>query len=363
LLNLICHEKRADRVAKEDGKEKEGYAMNLKTSYLGMKLRTPLVPSASPLSESLDGIKRMEDAGAAAVVLHSLFEEHLGQESKSLSHGFDLRSESLAEALPAYSEPTAFRIGPDRYFNEIASAKEAVAIPVIASLNGTTSGGWINYAKQIEQAGADALELNIYWIPTDPALSGAEVEKRYLEILTRVRAAVRIPVAVKLSPFFSSLPNMAKEHAEAGADGLVLFNRFYQPDINAEALDVEPHIVLSTSMAMRLPLRWIAILSGWIEADLAATSGIHRAIDVIKLLMAGADVTMLCSVLLQSGIGQIRVIEREMGEWMEKHGHDSVAELQGSMSQKNRHCSDPTAFERAQYVRGVSTAQRTVTDE
>ena len=255
------------------------------------------------------------------------------------------------------------RIGPDRYFNEIASAKEAVAIPVIASLNGTTSGGWINFAKQIEQAGADALELNIYWIPTDPALSGAEVEKRYLEILTRVRASVRIPVAVKLSPFFSSLPNMAKELAEAGADGLVLFNRFYQPDINAEAVDVEPHIVLSTSMAMRLPLRWIAILSGWIEADLAATSGIHRAIDVIKLLMAGADVTMLCSVLLQSGIGQIRVIEREMGEWMEKHGYDSVAELQGSMSQKNWHCGDPTAFERAQYVRGVSTTQHTLTDE
>src|ERR1700674_4405547 len=181
--------------------------MNLKTSYLGMKLRTPLVPSASPLRESLDGVKRMEDAGAAAVVLHSLFEEHLGQESESLSHGLAPRSESLAEALPAY-----FRIGPERYFDEIASAKEAVAIPVIASLNGKTSGGWINYAKQIEQAGADALELNIYWIPTDPALSGAEVEKRYLEILTRVRAAVRIPVAVKLSPFFSSLPNMAKEH-------------------------------------------------------------------------------------------------------------------------------------------------------
>jgi dihydroorotate dehydrogenase (fumarate) len=358
LINLIRHKKRAYRVAKEDGKERESCAMNLKTSYLGMKLRTPLVPSASPLSESLDGVKRMEDAGAAAVVLHSLFEEHLGQESESLSHGLGPRSESLAEALPAY-----FRIGPDGYFDEIATAKEAVAIPVIASLNGTTSGGWINYAKQIEQAGADALELNIYWIPTDPALSGAEVEKRYLEILTRVRAAVRIPVAVKLSPFFSSLPHIAKELAEAGADGLVLFNRFYQPDINAEALDVEPHIVLSTSMAMRLPLRWIAILSGRIEADLAASSGIHRAIDVIKLLMAGADVTMLCSVLLQSGIGQIRVIEREMGEWMEKHGYDSIAELKGSMSQKNWHFSDPTAFERAQYVRGISTTQRTMIDE
>jgi dihydroorotate dehydrogenase (fumarate) len=337
--------------------------MNLKTSYLGMKLRTPLVPSASPLSESLDGVKRMEDAGAAAIVLHSLFEEHLGQESKSRSHGLWPRSEGLAEALPAYSEPSALRIGPDRYFDEIASAKEAVAIPVIASLNGTTSGGWIDYAKQIEQAGADALELNIYWIPTDPGLSGAEVEKRYLEILTRVRGAVRIPVAVKLSPFFSSLPNMAKQLAEAGADGLVLFNRFYQPDINAEALDVEPHLVPSTSIAMRLPMRWIAILRGWIKADLAATSGIHRAIDVIKLLMAGADVTMLCSVLLESGIGQIQVIEHEIGEWMEKHGYDSVSELQGSMSLKNWHCSDPTAFERAQYVRGISTPLRTMKDE
>src|SRR3984893_4234667 len=269
--------------------------MNLKTSYLGMKLRTPLVPSASPLSENLDGVKRMEDAGAAAVVLHSLFEEPLGKESESISHALGPRSESLAEAIPAY-----FRIGPDRYFDEIASAKEAVAIPVIASLNGTTSGGWINYPKQIEQA---------------------------------------------------------------GADGLVLFNRFYQPDINAEALDVEPHIVLSTSMAMRLPLRWIAILSGRIETDLAASSGIHRAVDVIKMLLAGADVAMLCSVLLRNGIGQIRVIEREMGEWMEKHGYDSVEELKGSMSQKNWHFSDPTAFERAQYVRGISTTHRTMTDE
>ena len=206
----------ADRAAKDNGKEREGGDMNLKTSYMGMKLRTPLVPSASPLSESLDGVKRMEDAGAAAVVLHSLLEEHLGQESKSLSHGFGPGSEGFAEVLPADPEPAPSRIGPDRYFNEIASAKEAVAIPVIASLNGTTSGGWINYARQIEQAGADALELNIYWIPTDPALTGAEVEKRYLEILTRVRAAVRIPVAVKLSPFFSSLPNMAKELARGG---------------------------------------------------------------------------------------------------------------------------------------------------
>jgi dihydroorotate dehydrogenase (fumarate) len=240
LINLICHEKRADRVAKEERKEREGCAMNLKTSYLGMKLRTPLVPSASRLSEGLDNIKRIEDAGA--LVLHSLFEEHISQESHQLHHPLTHVTDSFAESLTYFPEPNDLAIGPERYLNEIAAAKEAVAIPIIASLNGTTLGGWIDYAKQIEQAGADALELSIYWIPTDPGFSGAEVEKRYLEILTRVRAAVRIPVAAKLSPFFSSFPKMAKELAEAGADGLVLFNRFYQPDINAEALNVEPHL-------------------------------------------------------------------------------------------------------------------------
>ena len=334
--------------------------MNLRTNYLGMKLRTPLVPSASPLSENLDNIKRMEDAGAAAVVLHSLFQEHIFHESAELHHHLTHGIDSYAESLTYFPEPNDLTIGPERYINEIAVAKEAVAIPIIASLNGSTLGGWIDYAKQIEQAGADALELNIYWIPTDPKLGGAEVEKKYLEILAHVKAAVSLPVAVKLSPFFSSFSNMASELVEAGANGLVLFNRFYQPDLDPEALDVSPNILLSTPMAMRLPLRWIAILSGWIEADLAATSGIHRAADVIKMLMAGADVTMLCSILLRRGIDQIRVIEREMEEWMEAHEYDSVEELKGSMNQKN--CPDPAAFERAQYLRGLSTSWRTMPD-
>jgi dihydroorotate dehydrogenase (fumarate) len=336
--------------------------MNLATSYLGMILRTPLVPSASPLSENLDNIKRMEDAGAAALVLHSLFEEHVYHDDNQLHHHLAHGTGSVAESLTYFPERHDLTIGPETYLSEIAAAKEAVAIPIIASLNGWTLGGWIDYAKQIEQAGADALELNIYWIPTDPELGGSEVEKKYLEILSHVKAAVRLPVAVKLSPFFSSFANMAKALDDAGADGLVLFNRFYQPDINPEALDVSPDILLSTPMAMRLPLRWIAILHGWIKADLAATSGIHRATDVIKMLMAGADVTMLCSILLRCGIEEIRVIERQMEEWMEKHRYDSVAELKGNMSQKIWNCSDPEAFERAQYIRGLSTYRRTMTD-
>jgi dihydroorotate dehydrogenase (fumarate) len=335
--------------------------MNLATNYLGMILRTPLVPSASPLSDSLDKIKRMEDAGAAALVLHSLFEEHLGPEKDRLYSRLISGVGSVAESLASFPERSDLTIGPEAYLNEIVAAKEAVAIPVIASLNGSTLGGWIDYAKKIEQAGADALELNIYWIPTDPELGGAEVEKKYLEILSHVKAAIRLPVAVKLSPYFSSFANMAKALVDAGANGLVLFNRFYQPDINPEALDVSPNVLLSTPMAMRLPLRWISILHGWIKADLAATSGIHHATDVIKMLMAGADVTMLCSILIRSGIAQIRVIEHQMEEWMEKHGYDSVAELKGSMSQKNWNCSDPETFERAQYIRGLTTARRTMT--
>ena len=334
--------------------------MNLRTSYLGMKLRTPLVPSASPLSDSLDNIKRMEDAGAAALVLHSLFEEHISQESHRLHYHLTHGTESFAESLTYFPELNDLAVGPETYLNEIAAAKEAVAIPIVASLNGSTLGGWIEYAKQIEQAGADALELNIYWIPTDPELSGVEVERKYVEILSQVKSEVGLPVAVKLSPFFSSFANMAKALVQAGANGLVLFNRFYQPDIDPEGLHVSPNILLSTPMAMRLPLRWIAILRGWIKADLAATSGIHRATDVIKMLMAGADVTMLCSILLRWGIDHLRVIEREVEQWMEAHEYDSVEELKGSMSQKN--CPDPGAFERAQYIRGLSTSWRTMRD-
>ena len=325
--------------------------MDLTTKYLGLALRNPLVPSASSLCEDLGNIKRMEDAGAGAVVLQSLFEEQLRHEAAELDHHLEQGTESFAEALSYFPAPKEFRLGPEEYLDHISKAKQAVRIPVIASLNGTSVGGWIDYAKKIQDAGADALELNIYYIPTDMALSGAKVEKTYLDILKAVRAAVTLPVAVKLSPFFSNLANMARKLDKGGADGLVLFNRFYQPDINLDTLEVEHSILLSTAQARRLPLRWIAILYGRVKADLAATSGIHNAQDVLKTLMAGAKVTMLCSVLFKQGIDQIRVIEREMRTWMEQHEYESVQQMQGSLSQKN--CPDPSAFERAQYMRAL----------
>ena len=325
--------------------------MDLTTKYLGLALRNPLVPSASSLCEDLGNIKRMEDAGAGAVVLQSLFEEQLRHEAAELDHHLEQGTESFAEALSYFPQPKEFRLGPEEYLDHISKAKQAVRIPVIASLNGTSVGGWIDYAKKIQDAGADALELNIYYIPTDMALSGAKVEKTYLDILQAVRAVVTLPVAVKLSPFFSNLANVARKLDKGGADGLVLFNRFYQPDINLDTLEVEHSILLSTAQARRLPLRWIAILYGRVKADLAATSGIHNAQDVLKTLMAGAKVTMLCSVLFKQGIDQIRVIEREMRTWMEQHEYESVQQMQGSLSQQN--CPDPSAFERAQYMRAL----------
>ena len=327
--------------------------MNLTTTYLGLKLRTPLVPSASPLSEDIDNIKQMEDAGAAAVVLYSLFEEQLRQDRAELHQSMEQGTESFAEALTYFPEPEEFHLGPEEYLKHIAKAKRAVRIPVIASLNGSSTGGWTTYAKQIQQAGADALELNIYYIPTDVKLSSGDVEQAYLDILKAVKKEVSIPVAVKLSPFFTNFAGMAQKLDAAGANGLVLFNRFYQPDIDLESLDVKPNILLSTPMAMRLPLRWIAILHGRLRASLAATSGIHRASDVLKMLMAGADVTMLCSVLLRHGIQQIGAIERALAIWLEEHEYESVAQLKGSLSQKN--CPAPSAFERAQYMRAISS--------
>ncbi|MHB8523521.1 MAG: dihydroorotate dehydrogenase-like protein [Limisphaerales bacterium] len=326
--------------------------MDLTTTYLGLKLRTPLVPSASPLSEDLDSVRRLEDAGAAAVVLHSLFEEQLRLERYELHHQMTQGTESYPEALTYFPDPPVFQVGPEAYLEHIARARAAVRIPIIASLNGSTLGGWTDYACRIQQAGAHALELNIYAIPTDLELTAANVEQTYLDILKAVKSVVNIPVAVKLSPFFSNFANMAKRLDAAGADALVLFNRFYQPDIELETLEVTPNILLSTPMAMRLPLSWIAILYDRIGANLAATGGIHCGTDVLKMLMAGADVTMLCSVLLRHGIPHLQVIEREMHDWMEEHEYDSVLQLQGSMSQKN--CPDPSAFERAQYMRAIS---------
>ena len=324
---------------------------DLGTTYLGLSLRTPLVASASPLSHELDGIRHLEDAGASAVVLYSLFEEQLKQDAWELEHRLSAGTESFAESLTYLPQSGEFRTGPEAYLTHIRKAKEAVDIPIIASLNGATLGGWIDYARQIEQAGADALECNIYSIPTDTNLSGSDVETTYVDILRGIKLAVHIPVAVKLGPFFSSMANMAKRLDQTGADGLVLFNRFYQPDIDLDELELRPNILLSTPQALRLPLTWIGILYGRVNADLAATSGVHRAEDVIKLLMAGADVTMLCSALLRNGINHLRHVERGVVEWMENHEYDSVRQMQGSMSQI--HCPDPSAFERAQYMRGV----------
>jgi dihydroorotate dehydrogenase (fumarate) len=326
--------------------------MDLSTSYLGLKLRTPLVPAASPLSEEIDSIKEMEDAGASAVVLYSLFEEQLRQDSAELVHNMEQGTESFAEALTYFPQPEEFRLGPEEYLKHIAKAKAAVKIPIIASLNGSSVGGWTEYAKAIQQAGADALELNIYYIPTDMKISSMQIEKTYIEILKAVKASVTIPVAVKLSPFFTNFANMAKRLDQAGANGLVLFNRFYQPDIDLETLEVKPNILLSTPMAMRVPLRWIALLYGKLHSSLAATSGIHRASDVLKMLMAGADVTMLCSALIRHGVRQIGVVERDLIAWMEEHEYSSVTQLKGSLSQKN--CADPSAFERAQYMKAIS---------
>jgi dihydroorotate dehydrogenase (fumarate) len=327
--------------------------MDLNTTYLGLKLRSPLVPSASPLSEDLDNLKRMEDAGAGAVVLHSLFEEQIRYERYELHWALNQGTESYPEALTYFPEPPEFHAGPEAYLKHVARAKEAVAIPIIASLNGSTRSGWTEFSKRIQQAGADAIELNLYHIPTDLDLAAADLENQYVEVLRAVKDEVTIPVAVKLSPFFTNFANVAKRFDENGAGALVLFNRFYQPDIELETLEVAPNILLSTPMAMRLPLRWIAILHGRVGCSLAGTSGIHRGTDALKMLMAGADVAMLCSVLLRRGVDQLQVIEEEMRSWMEQHDYESVEQLKGSMSQRN--CPEPGAFERAQYMRALTT--------
>jgi dihydroorotate dehydrogenase (fumarate) len=327
--------------------------MKLATTYLGFKLRTPLVPSASPLSENLDNIKRMEDAGASAVVFHSLFEEQLRPGNYRVRRGSGNGDQFSPDALEDFSDEPDFKVDPEAYVGHIAKAKEAVRIPIIGSLNGSTFGGWQRYSRLIEQAGADALELNIYNVPTDPERTADDIETEYLTIVASVKGLLKIPVAVKLSPYFTNLSRFAQRLDQNGANALVLFNRFYQPDIELETLEVSPNLLLSTPMAMRLPMRWIALLYGRIGANLAATSGIHHGVDALKMLMAGADVTMLCSVLLRRGIDHIRVIEREMREWMEEHEYESVEQIKGIMSQKN--CPDPTAFERAQYTRALST--------
>ncbi len=329
--------------------------MDLSTKYLGLQLRTPLVASASPLSHEISGIRSLEDAGASAVVLYSLFEEQLRQENLELERDLNAGTESFAESLTYFPKTSEFRTGPEGYLEHIRKAKNAVNIPIIASLNGSTLGGWTKYAKQIEQAGADAIECNLYFIPTNMEVSGSEVENAYLDILREVKTSVQIPVAAKLSPFFSNMSNMAKRLDQMGTDGLVLFNRFYQPDIDLEELEIKPNVLLSGPQALRLPLTWIGILYGRIRASLAATSGVNGPEDVIKLLMVGADVTMLCSALLRNGIPHLRHVEEGVLEWMAEHEYESVHQMQGSMSQQR--CPDPGAFERAQYMRAVKGLQ------
>ncbi|HXF99714.1 MAG TPA: dihydroorotate dehydrogenase-like protein [Bacteroidota bacterium] len=332
--------------------------MDLSTNYLGLHLKNPIVPSASPLSRTLDSMKRLEDAGAAAIVMYSLFEEQIAHEAAELNHYLNYGTESYAEALTYFPAAEEYNLGPDEYVELLHRAKQSLEIPVIGSLNGVSVGGWIDYARKIQQAGADALELNVYYIPTDPELTAQEVEDRYLEVLHAVKQAVTIPVAMKLSPFFSSMANMAKRLDVAGANGLVLFNRFYQPDIDLETLEVVPGVVLSTPMAMRLPLRWIGILYGKIKASLAATSGIHTAQDVIKMVMVGADVTMMCSALLKNGPMHITRVLADMREWMLEHEYISISQMKGSMSQKS--VADPAAFERANYMKALNQYKLTI---
>jgi dihydroorotate dehydrogenase (fumarate) len=335
--------------------------MNIQTKYLGMTLRSPLVASASPLSKSLDNIKRLEEAGAGAVVLYSLFEEQIRHERNMMHLHMLYGTESHAEALTYFPEPSHYTVGPDGYLDYIYKVRDAVSIPIIGSLNGASLGGWTQtakrielaqFAKRIEVAGADALELNIYFVPTDLNLSGEEIEKGYLDIVTAVRQAIDIPLAVKISPYFSSTAHMAHKLAQAGANSLVMFNRFYQPDIDLDALEVRPDIVLSTPDALRLPLRWIAILYKRVAVDFAATGGVYTGEDAIKLILAGANVTMMASALLKHGIDHLRVVEQQMRDWMEKHEYESVHQMRGALSQI--HCEDPAAFERAQYMKALT---------
>ncbi len=323
--------------------------MDLTTKYMGLELKNPIVPSASPLSQTVDSVKKLEDAGASAIVVYSLFEEQITHESGELDHYLSYGTESFSEATSYFPQPEEYNTGPYEYIDHIANLKKAVDIPIIGSLNGISAGGWVQYAKSIQEAGADALELNIYYVPTNMQLTSEEVEKMYVDTLKAVKEQVNIPVSVKLGPFFTSFANMAKKMDDAGADGLVLFNRFYQPDFDLEKLEVVPNLVLSTNWEMRLPLRWIAILYGNIKASLAATSGIQNHLDVLKVMMAGGDVAMIASEILRNGYDIIGEIIEGMKNWMEENEYDSIDMMKGSMSQKS--CAEPAAFERANYMK------------
>lgn len=327
--------------------------VDLRTRYLGLDLANPLVPSASPLSSRIEVLQRLQEAGAAAVVLESLFEEQIEHEALHI-HGFlEHKAEGFAEARTFFPELDDYNTGPESYLGHLERAKSELAIPVIASLNGATTGGWTRFAKRIEDAGADALELNVYFIAGDPDMTGEDVERRYVDLVTAVRASVGIPLAVKVGPFFSSMANMARRLVDAGANGLVLFNRFLQPDIDLESLTVDPTLHLSTSEELRLPLRWIAILKGRIDVSLAATTGVHRAEDALKMLLAGADVVMMASALIRNGPEHLTTVLDGMTQWLEEHEYESVEQLKGAVSQAN--CADPVAFERSNYMSALTS--------
>ena len=327
--------------------------MDLSTKYLGLLLKNPLVPSASPLMTNLDNIKKLEDAGAGAVVLHSLFEEQITNEALELHYHTTQGTDSFAEALTYFPEPESYRLGGEEYLEHIQKAKKVVGIPVIGSLNGVSTGGWIKYAHLMQEAGADALELNLYYIPTDANVAGLKLEDLYIEVLKAVKAEVNIPVALKIHPFFTSIPAIARRFSEAGADGLVLFNRFYQPDIDIEQLTVKTGITLSHPGANRLSLRWLSILYHQVNISMAATGGVHTAADAIKLLMAGADVTMMCSALLKNGVNYLATVLRYMNEWLDAHDYVSIEQLKGSMSQTS--VAEPAAYERSLYLKELTS--------
>jgi len=326
---------------------------DLKTNYLGLTLENPIVASASPLSESVERIRQLEDAGVSAVVLPSLFEEQITLEGQALDSDLSRGTDSFPESLSYFPDMTDYNLGPETYLDLILGAKGAVRIPVIASLNGSTRGGWTRYARLMEQAGANALELNIYALPTDPGQTAAQVEQRYCELVSEVRGAVGIPLAVKLSHFFTAIPNLAKALDAAGADALVFFNRFYQPDFDIEALEVVPNLVLSNSYELLLRLHWVGIVYGHVKADLAVTGGVHTAGDVLKSMMAGARAAMMTSALLRNGLGHVRVVLDDVVRWMEEHEYDSIRQMQGCMSQRSS--ANPGAFERGNYMKVLSS--------
>jgi dihydroorotate dehydrogenase (fumarate) len=322
---------------------------DLSTTYLGLELKNPLVASASPLSKKVENAKKLEEAGVSAIVMYSLFEEQIIHESLELDHYLTRGTHAFAEAMTYLPDLGTYNIGPEKYVGHISALKKAVSIPVIASLNGVSKGGWVRYARLMQDAGADALELNMYYLPADPGLTGQELEDNYVDLVTEVKSAISIPLAVKLSPFITSLPNFARRLVIAGADGLVLFNRFYQPDFDLEELEVVRTLELSDSRDLLLPLRWISILYGKIDADLALTSGVHTAQDVLKSMMAGARVAMMTSAILQDGYEVIPSILTDLQAWMETYEYQSIKQMQGSMSQQS--VAEPAAFERSNYIR------------